>query len=231
MSDEADDVRVDPDTAREVLRAIVDVLPEGWALMPIGGTRLGEITDRPVATKDVDVVPVERDEGVLRVPPYDAVVDLAETLSDHVQGRKDHTSVKARIHTRVGPVPVELIRGRQPGKGGYFVSRNVLERCAEIAEERGRVLDLPVEGLAFLKAWAVHDKRKLVDAGKDARGYHTRRADAFRQDVRDLLAAIVDVGREPDMDVIDALFEVSGDARTEAIGAILADAGWPVRAR
>lgn len=162
-----DDVgRVDAGVAEEVLSHVLDALPEGWTVMPIGGTRMAEIGDRVVATKDVDLVPTVTIDNRPKVPPYDDVVALAEDLSDRVDGRKDHTSVKAHVPVRDGTVPVEFIRGRQPGKGGYFVSRNVLERCAEIARKEGRVRHLSLEGLAYLKAWAVHDKLKLVDAGR-----------------------------------------------------------------
>lgn len=227
-----DFVTVTPEMAETVIARVLDAIGPSTRVMPIGGTLVQSRGAGPsTETQDVDIVVVlVRDDG-FKVPPYEDVMDLAERLTgrkDRVRGRKDHTSVQAHLPLQQGLVKVELIRGRQPAKGGYFVSRNVLERCAELAEERDGVLELPLEALAFLKAWGCHDKLKLVEAGKDGRGYHARRADGFRADVEMLFEEVLGRGREPRLDVLDALFDVASDDRTEAISAILADAGWPV---
>lgn len=223
-----DTVPVTPEVARRVLNRLRGRLPEGWRLMPIGGTEMATVDDADETTKDIDVVIVTLHAEEATIPAYDELVAFANQLSDTVQTRKDHTSVKLVLATDAGPVLLEFVRGRTPGQGGYFVSRSVLEKAATLAVDDEGVLRLPAEALAFLKAWAANDKQKLVDAGKDARGYHAQRRDAFLDDVRRLRQAIADADREPDPELLKALFTATGGQREEAVRRILAERQWPV---
>ncbi len=190
-------VPVTPEIAKRTFDRLRDRLPEAWRLMPIGGTEMATVGDADATTKDIDVVLVTPHEDTATIPDYDDLVAFANQLSDTVQTRKDHTSVKLVLSTDAGPVTLEFIRGRTPGQGGYFVSRSVLETAATLATEDDGVLRLPTEALAFLKAWAASDKQKLVDAGKDPRGYHAGRREAFLRDVQQLRQAVADAGRGP----------------------------------
>lgn len=228
MTDET--VPVTPEVAEQVLDRLRDAAPAGWRLMPIGGTEMATVAGTEETTKDVDVVVVTLHDGTAEIPPYDDLADFARELSnapDAVETRRDHTSVKFRLSTDAGPVTVEFVRGRTSGTGGYFVSRSVLEKAATLATDSDGTLVLPAEALAFLKAWAAHDKQKLVDADKDARGYHADRRDAFLEDVQRLREAIQDADEEPDAEVIEALFSATGGEREEAVRRILADRNWP----
>lgn len=79
-----------------------------------------------------------------------------------------------------------------------------------------------------MKAWAATDKQKLVDAGKDARGYHARRREAFLRDVQRLREAIQDAGRKPEKKILEALFRATGGEREQAVRKVLSDRHWPV---
>lgn len=195
--------------------------------MPIGGTEMATVDDAGETTKDIDVVIVTCHDDAATIPDYDELVAFANRLSDTVETRKDHTSVKLRLASDAGPVTLEIVRGRTPGKGGYFVSRSVLEAAASLATNEGGILRIPPEALAFLKAWAAHDKQKLVDAGKDARGYHAGRREAFLDDVRRLRRALADADQEPDPDRFRPLFAATGGQREEAVRRVLAENGWP----
>lgn len=222
-----DPVPVPKELAERVIDRVLDHLDPDHRVMPIGGTLMTlRAGGRATQTDDVDLVLLVVRDGVPEVPPFDAVVAIADALSDDVAPRKDHTAVQLLLATEAGPVTVELIRGRQPGKGGYFVDRRVLEAAADLATAKDRVLELPLEALAVLKAWAADDKDKLVRAGKDPDGYHRQRGEAFRRDVRALRDEILDRGDEPDAEVLGRLFEVCGKRRTTAIQSIFAEAGW-----
>lgn len=223
-----DTVPVTPEVARRVLDRLRSRLPEGWQLMPIGGTEMATVDDPDETTKDIDVVLVTLHDDTAAIPEYDDLVAFAEQLCDAVETRKDHTSVKLVLATDAGPVTLEIVRGRTPGQGGYFVSRSVLETAATLATEDEGVLRLPTEALAFLKAWAAHDKQKLVDADKDARGYHAGRRDAFLEDVQRLRRAVADQGRDPDPQILDVLFSATGGQREKAVRRILSERQWPV---
>lgn len=220
-------ITVTPALAREVVEELGRKAPDDWRLMPVGGTLMG-LTGLGDAqtTKDVDIVLVVLDGDSAVIPEYEAVLAFATRLSEHVDGRKDHTAVQLLLATDTGPVKVELVRGRSSGMGGYFVSRSVLEAAATLAIDRGAYLELPPEALAFLKAWAAHDKQKLVDAGKDGRGYHATRRDGFLADVHDLLEDLLDGGRRPDEQTFEPLFGATGGQREVAVRRILEDAGW-----
>lgn len=192
-------IPVTPEVTRRVLDRLISRLPDGWRLMPIGGTEMAIADDAAATTKDVDVVLVTLDGDRATIPDYRDLVTFANQLSGTVQTRKDHTAVKLVLSTDAGPVTLELIRGRTPGQGGYFVSRSVLETAATLATDDDGVLRLPTEALAFLKAWAASDKQKLVDAGKDPRGYHAGRREAFLADVQRLRQAVADAGGSPIM--------------------------------
>lgn len=90
----------------------------------------------------------------------------------------------------------------------------------------GPTWSCPPEALAFLKAWAAHVKKKLVDAGKDGRGYHATRRDGFLADVHDLLEDLLDGGRRPDEQMFEPLFGATGGQREIAVRRILEDTGW-----
>lgn len=220
-------VPVTPEVANRVLERLRGTLPETWRLMPIGGTEMATLDDRGETTKDLDVVIVTLTDDQATIPAYEELVAFADGLSETVQTRKDHTSIKLRLATDAGPVRLEIVRGRTPGQGGYFVTRTVLETAATLANEDDGLLRLPIEALAFLKAWAANDKQKLVDAGKDARGYHAGRRDAFLDDVQRLRQALADLEREPVPDVLEALFSATGGERERAVRRILRERQWP----
>jgi hypothetical protein len=227
-ADWPDTIPVTPEVAREVVGELQRLLAEDWRLMPIGGTYLGlgGFGDIASTTKDVDLVAtVDPGEGA-SIPDYEDVLAFAREHSEHVQGRKDHTCVKFVLDTEAGPAEIEIVRGRSTGQGGYFVSRGILEETLEIAEEKDGLLWPPVEALAFLKAWAAHDKQKLVDAGKDARGYHADRREQFLDDVRILLDELLDDGVRPGETVFERLFERTGGEREAAVREILIETGW-----
>lgn len=225
MKDET--VPVTPSVARRVLSRLKARLPDAWHLMLIGGTEMATLGEAYQTTKDVDVVIVTLEADGATIPEYDKLVDFAKELSDTVQTRKDHTSIKLHLATDAGPVTLELVRGRTPGQGGYFVSRSVLEKAATLATEDEGVLRLPTEALAFLKAWAAHDKQKLIDADKDPQGYHARRRAAFLEDVQRLRQALADQDQDPDGEIIEALFDATGGKRETAVRRILAQRQWP----
>lgn len=223
-----DTIPVTPEIAREVIDEVRRHVPDGWRLMPIGGTYvgLGGFGDVESTTKDVDLVACVASGDRAGIPAYEDVLGFAEEHSQHVRGRKDHTSVKFVLPTEPGPAEIEIVRGRATGQGGYFVSRSILEETLDIAEERDGLLWPPVEALAFLKAWAAHDKQKLVDAGKDARGYHADRREQFLDDVQTLLDALLDEGQRPDASVLERLFDRTGGEREAAVREILVRTGW-----
>lgn len=196
--------------------------------MPIGGTEMAALVGSEETTKDIDLVIVTLRGREASIPGYPEIVSFAREVSETVETRKDRTSVKLALATDAGQVIVEFVRGRSPGQGGYFVSRSVLETTATLAAEVDGVLRLSAEALAFLKAWAASDKQKLVEAGKDTRGYHARRRAAFLGDVQRLRQAVADAGREPDPDVLEALFAATGGQREKAVQQVLADRQWPV---
>lgn len=225
MSDET--VAVTPEIAQRVVGLLVDGCPPGWAVTPIGGTEMATLGNEHGTTKDVDVVIVTIQDGKASIPEYDQLVEFAGEFAEDVETRKDHTCVRFPLSTDAGAVRVEFVRGRTPGKGGYFVSRTVLETAAELAtEEEECILRLPIEALAFLKAWAASDKAKLVDAGKDGHGYHAQRRDAFLDDVQRLRGFLSDRDREPDPHRFETLFSATGGQREQALRRILEDRGW-----
>lgn len=223
-----DTVPVTPEVAERVLSRLQDALPSGWRSMPIGGTEMATLAAEGETTKDVDVVIVAIHDGRAAIPEYDELVDLARDLAEEVETRKDHTCVRFPLATDAGLVTVEFVRGRTPGKGGYFVSRTVLETAAELAVDQEGILRPPIEVLVFLKAWAAKDKEKLVEAGKDTRGYHARRRDAFLEDVQRLRRALADADREPDRQRFETMFSATGGEREEAVRRILGERAWPI---
>lgn len=227
-TDWPDTIPLTPGIARDVIDEVDRQLPEGWQLMPIGGTYVGlaGFDQGADTTKGIDLVATARVDNEAKIPAYEAVLAFAHGHSHHVQGRKDHTSVKFVLSTAHGPAEAEIIRGRAIGQGGYFVSRSILEEVLSLSEERNGLLWPPIEALAFLKAWAAHDKQKLIDAGKDARGYHAERNEAFLHDVRMLLDDLLDEGRQPEAAVFEQLFNRTGGEREKAVRKILVRLGW-----
>jgi hypothetical protein len=83
-----------------------------------------------------------------------------------------------------------------------------------------------VEALAFLEVWAAHDKQKLVDAGKDARGYHAQRREQFLNDVEIPLDELLDEGKPAgNVDPLAAL-RAAGGEREVAVREIRTLEGW-----
>lgn len=227
-----DTIPVTREIAREVIGEVIGEvqrqMPDHWRLMPIGGTYLGlgGFGDAASTTKDIDLVACFTLDGEAAIPTYEDVIAFARATSEHVRGRKDYTSVKFALPTEAGLAEVEIVRGRPTGRGGYFVSRAILEETIQMSTQQDGLIWPPVEALAFLKAWAVHDKTKLVDAGKDARGHHASRREQFLDDVQTLLEDLLDEGERPDEELLEQLFERTGGEREAAVREILADTGW-----
>lgn len=221
-----DTVTVTPKLAADVVKELQRKLGEGWRVMPIGGTRMGEIVGGTFTTKDIDIVLVVIDGKRLRVPSLKQLEDVGKSMGEIVAIRENSTSVKIRVQTSAGPVLLELIRGMSPGKGGYFPTTKIFGACASVAKERGGRLELPREALAFLKAWAANDKEKRVAAGKDAKGYHAIRLEAFKRDVRVLLTEILDAGGTPDAKLVAELIAACPKQRAKDIRRIMSAEGW-----
>ena len=227
----ADSVPVDAPSGRRIFQQVLDHLPTGWKVMPIGGLAMMQVADQPgQLTRDVDAVPLVLVDGILRVPPAAAVLEMGLNLSLDASLRKDQTSVQLVVRGEEGPVKVELIRGRNARSGGYFVSRPFLEKAASLCASASRVLYATPEVLACLKAWAAVDEDKLVEAGKDARGFHRARAAAFRQDVSRIRLELAARARAPDAAPVSAMLGVCPPRRAARIRTILETAGWPVAA-
>lgn len=223
-------VPVTPDLGEQAIHRIETAVPETWRVMPIGGVAVAPLVKDPgAATKDLDLVLVLLDGAEARIPTVEQIVDaLGPTLSD-LAPRKDETSVAGRLGLEKGTIQVEIIRGRRPAKGGYFVPRTALLAAAKVATTEGKVLRLPGEALAFLKAWAAVDQDKLIRNEKDGRGFHAARAGAFRRDVRRLLDATLDhEHREPDGRILAELLNVTGGDRRRAVETVLRENGWSV---
>lgn len=218
---------MDRNQAVAALQEVVRRLPAGWRIMPIGALGMMQILADPAQrTKDVDLVPLLVVDQKLRIPSTAEVVELARTLSDSVKVEKDQTHVTVLLTLEAGRVKVELVRGRNPASGGYFVTRRVLETCASVSDARGTVLGLPPEGMAFLKAWAATDQEKLIEAKRDPRGFHAARAAAFRQDVAKIAGSFLDKGKPPPIRRMDELLSSCPSERRKRIEAVLKAAGW-----
>lgn len=131
---------VTEETYRVVLARIMAQLDLGWRVMPIGGSGLVQagLEAAPQITKDVDLVVMVVTGPAFRVPAFDRTLALARRLGTDVGPRKDQTSIEFRLPLERGNVRVELIRGRNPASGGYFVTRRVLEALARRAGPRVR---------------------------------------------------------------------------------------------
>ena len=220
-------IPIDRTQADAALQAVTRRLPSGWLVMPIGALgMMNVIDDVAQRTKDVDLVPFLVVDQKLKIPPTKALVEFANTLSDSVTVQKDQTNVTVLVPLEAGKVKVELIRGRNPASGGYFVTRRVLEACASISLRKGNVLELPAEGMAFLKAWAATDQDKLVAAKRDPRGFHAARAAAFRQDVSTMARSFLGQGKTPPTGEMPQLLSSCPIARREPIEGVLRAAGW-----
>lgn len=218
------------DAAERIVREIARKLGPDARVMPIGGTAMGLLQARVSGTtKDVDLVVVLAQGDAAKIPPYEEIVRIAARLVDDpakIQLRADQTSVMLPYASELGVVKLELVCGRG-ASGGYFVKRRVLEGLVPHAGLVEGVYRLPLEALAFLKAWAATDKAKLVKAGKDERGYHAGRERAFRREVADILDVLRKRGKPPDMKTLDAILALAGKDREKAIREVMRDAGWP----
>lgn len=226
----ADPGRTDPLSARAhrgVVGRIRGALPEGCRIMVIGGGSMMDAgVGRVITTKDEDVVLLLVEAAEARVADVPVVEALVRALGAEPEVRKDQTGVRCVLHTDEGRFLLEFVRGRKAG-GGYFVSRAVLERVASHGADDGQVLEPPLEGLAFLKAWAAVDKAKLVRAEKDPHGYHAARERAFRDDVAAVLRRVLE-SRQVEGAVVADLLGACGKERARAVRAVLVSAGWPL---
>jgi hypothetical protein len=212
-----------------IVRRVLDHLPTGWSVMPIGSLAAVPLTpDRGQPTKDADFVPLALVDGELRIPSVNDVEGVARRLSDRVDVRKDQTAVQAFVALEAGRAKVEFVRGRNNASGGYFVTRRLLLACAATATREGALLRLPPESRAILKAWAATDQDKLMEAGKDRTGYHRARAAGFRQDVSFLLRSVLDRAKQPQAQIIAKLLQACPVSRRARVADVLRTAGWPV---
>jgi len=222
--------RTDPVTLeghRKVVEMITAKLPAESFLMLLGGGLMMEAGLRhAVTTKDEDLVLLLVEGEGLRVADAAALERLIRELGSTPKVRKDQTNVSCALDTSEGTFLVEFVRGRRGGHG-YFISRAVLERVAEISRRDGRLLVPPLEALAFLKAWASVDKAKLLATGRDGRGYHAERQRAFRRDVALIRERVLE-SRAPDAGVFTKLLEACSQNRARAVRQVLEEAGWNV---
>jgi hypothetical protein len=220
-------IPVDRAGAKKALAEVLRRLPAGWSIMPIGALGMIQVLDDDAQrTKDVGLVAFLVVAEGFQIPSASVLVELAKTLSDSVELRKDQTCVTLMLDLEEGRVKVELVRGRNPASGGFFVTRRVLEACAKMATPRGNLLELPGEGLAFLKAWAATDQDKLIESGRDANGFHRARAAAFRQDVANIALSFLDRGKPPPRREIEKLLGSCPAERRARIEIVLRSAGW-----
>lgn len=216
-------VPVTPDIATRVLREVLRRLPDGWAIVPIGGTLLAISSRGRLAstTKDVDLVlvAVNARSGAVRVPEIKELEPVAAALSKTVTARP--SNVIFTLDTEAGPVACEFIRGERPGKGGRYLTFRVLEAAARLATPspgEPRVLLIPLEVLAFLKAWAVDDQLKRRARGD---GDHAERYEAD-------VTAIWNEFRQsaPDFILFKPMFAAAPRPRRKALYDILVRSGW-----
>lgn len=222
-------IPIDQPRGTRTIDVVLRNLPVGWSVMPVGAVAMmGARASTKAFTKDVDVVPFVVTKGAYQIPSWDDVVVLARTLGQEVKLRKDQTSVEVRLILEEGPVRLELIRGRRNDGGGYFVTRRVLEACAQNAAKDGQRLTIRPEALAVLKAWAAIDQEKLVVAGKDGHGFHAARILGFRQDVASLARSFADRGEKPDATLLRTLVNACPAGRRVRVERTLKELGFPV---
>lgn len=231
MGDETPTTPIPLDASEKIVRAILAKLPPDARAMPIGGTAMGLLGARVSGTtKDVDLVVVLVKGGEVKIPRYAELVEIAKRLVDDqkkVETRDDQTSAAVQFVSDLGVVKVEIVCGRG-ASGGYFVKRRVLEGLLPYAQLDDRIYRLPLECLAFLKAWAATDKAKLAAAGKDLRGYHGERERAFRRDVKDILDVLRKRGAPPDTQMLNEILALAGKQREKLVRAAMRAAGWPI---
>lgn len=221
-------VPVTQELGQQAIQRIVNALPSSWLVMPIGGIAVDpSIRQAGATTKDVDLVLVLTEGDRVHIPTAEQIVRALDRVLPGLEPRRDQTSILGFLRLEQGTVKVELIRGRRAGAGGYFVARTVLLKAASIGRRKGRIIRLPIEALAFLKAWAATDQDKLIKNDKDARGYHESRAAAFRRDVKNLHENLLDKERrEPVGSILVGLLKIPGGVRRKAVEAVLRENGW-----
>lgn len=224
-------VPLTPDLSARILRSIVKAIGDDYRLMPIGGTRMDLDVLRPgTTTKDVDLVLVLVTGGRPRVPELADVLAIAAGLPGVVgpaTPNKEGSVVRIQVQAPEGRVDVEIIRGKMPGKGGYFVSRPILEAVALLGTDKSGMLEIPLEALAFLKAWAAHDQEKLIRRDGDEDGKHARRKADFERDISKILDAILTKNKTPDAAVLKTLLAAcENKERRSAIRNTLQATGW-----
>lgn len=226
-------VPLTPDLSIRLLRDLVKALGDEYRLMPIGGTRMDLDVLRPGGTtKDVDIVLVVTSGGKRTVPTLDDVLKIASSLPGVLgaaKANKEGSVVRVLVQTSAGPVEVEIIRGKTPGKGGYFISRNMIEAVAKTGIDKDGQILIPLDALAFLKAWAAYDQEKLIQRTKDPNGKHARRKADFERDTVKILDALLNKDRTPNPSMLKALMDsCENKQRRAAIRKTLQNAGWPV---
>ena len=165
---------------RAVLAILERALPDGCALLAIGGTAMILHGIPGLTTKDVDVVLALLDRTGLASPQ--SLDGFLETLGGRVRTRpEDGSWVRVDLDVGGRTCPVDIVRGRSRDRpSDTFVHKGVLERVVARAERRGRVLLPSLSDLIVMKAWAVVDQERLASKKGGAGG---RRA-AYEADAR-----------------------------------------------
>lgn len=136
----------------EALRWLSEVLGRaGFRLLALGSTALVVGWGVEKTSKDVDVhaFPVGRRWEAL----FDALTAALDLASGHVRIEPDGASMTAFVPTRSGPVPVEIIEGRED-----FISPRVLADATRSARQVGAVFVPSAEHLLVMKAEAYADR-------------------------------------------------------------------------
>src|SRR3990172_844910 len=172
---------------RAVLAILERALPDGCALLAIGGTAMILHGIPGLTTKDVDVVLALLDRTGLASPQ--SLDGFLETLGGRVRTRpEDGSWVRVDLDVGGRTCPVDIVRGRSRDRpSDTFVHKGVLERVVARAERRGRVLLPPLSDLIVMKAWAVVDQERLAPEEGGAggrRGARGARPDRGPRNVR-----------------------------------------------
>lgn len=166
-----------PREQQELLSKVANAArEEGCLVAPVGSVYF-VIQGRPrPTTKDLDAVVFDADREPASLA---ALKRIAERLGT-AEVMKDEAVV--RVAGTTGRAEVELIRGREASKGGFF-PRALLREAAQAARKEGNVLIFPLEYVLVLKADAAVDREDRAKRDTKRAAEHERRANAFRTDV------------------------------------------------